>query len=190
MSTVTDPVERFGLITGISVIGAVVAWILFGLLTSPVLYLTIRTSPEVAGLAVLGIVGWGIWFGQMLLNPEFREMRQTFDEEMELSWLATILLVMGNIGYYNVLLFFTVGIGIIIANAGFPTVAALFALVYPAYDGEVLYRGVPISLSGILVIGLAFGLVLLSTTDEVTWRDLGITAPIERLIGAPDWELL
>lgn len=179
----TDPGTRLGFIMSASLVGTVSGWILFGLLTSPVLYYFIQRSAEIAGMAFLGVSALGIWFGQKILENEFREYRETIEEELELNWTGQAILSMTNITYYNVLLYLSVSIGLLIASAGYPTVGVLFSFLYPAYDLESIYRGIPFSLGGLVAFSIALIVVALSIKEESSWRDIDLLAPVERLIG-------
>lgn len=134
-------------------------------------------------MAVLGIVAWGIWFGQKLLESGFRETQQEIQEDADLPAWGQAILTIVTIIYYNSILLVAITLGGYIAATGYPTLGAILAFVYPAYDMESVYRGIPLSLAGVVAIGFAVGIAVFSIKDEVSWREIDLLAPVERLMG-------
>lgn len=183
MGTVTDPRKRIGFITGLSLGGTVAAWIVLGLFTSPVLYIALDAGSQAAGVVVLGIFGWGIWFGQQLLRDDMREEYEELREEVDEggSYLMPLFTLV-NLAYYNIVMFATLMATLFIATNGFPAVATVFALVYPAYDIGVTYRGYPLSIAGGLAVVIAIGIVI-ANLGEITWQEIDFGDVLYRVIG-------
>lgn len=167
----------------VTVIGSLAAWIVLGLFTSPILYIGLNTHPISAGYVALGIFGWGVWFSQQLFTERVQEAYEEVREEVDESpgFLAPLLTII-NLGYYNIVMYVALFIAVTIAGAGFPGVAAIFALLYPAYDMWVVYQGYPLSIAGLLAISIALAIVL-ANLGQVSWRDVDFGDIVYRVVG-------
>jgi hypothetical protein len=87
-----------------------------------------------------------------------------------------------NLAYYNIVIYATIITSLFIAVNGFPAIAVVFALIYPAYDMAIVYRGYPLSIAGVLAVVIAVGLVLANLRD-VSWQEIDFGNVLYRVIG-------
>lgn len=105
--------------------------------------------------AILGIIGWSVYFGQdlglyrMKTPPEEREAE---DEDNFGQLIIAIL-------YFNIILFIGVLLASVFHIAGASFLSVLVAIGYPIYDTETAYRSIPLSFGGVaafVLVGLSF----------------------------------
>lgn len=183
MHTETDPATRLTRIAGTSLVRTLASWVLLGLFTSPVLFVALERGSTAASVGVLAIFGWGIWFGQRIPAADGVPDHDAGRTELgEFGPRLAPLVAVGTLVYYNLVLAVTLSAALAISTAGFPALAAIVAVLYPAYDMAIVRRGYPLSIAGVLAVVIASSLVIADRGD-VTWRDIEFGDVLYRAVG-------
>lgn len=105
---------------------------------------------EFLPFALLSFGGLLVYLGQLSIADRITDVTEAGDSR-ETAILATALTVV----YYNVVLL----VGALLAGAlymsGFPAMAFGVAVLYPAYDAEMVGLGAPVSVAGAFVFSVA-----------------------------------
>lgn len=180
MDVETDPAERFKYVLSGSVIAFPSAALTLALLTSPVLYWSLRRGPAVGGVAVLALTGWSLYLGQRIVLEGPPDVPEEYGD-LDWRWRAG-LTVLG-IVYYNVVLLVTVYASVRLTAVGFGLAGAVVAFVFPAYDVAVTERGVPLSISGLLALVTRAVLVASNVSESVAPAAARVDELVVELVG-------
>lgn len=90
------------------------------------------------------------------------------DSDFEPGWLATQALSVLSVVYFNLLVAVAVGLALAVG----PQFGVAVAVLYPIADARIVELGIPLSISGLAVIGMAAIIGLSSLSESVSWRDL------------------
>jgi hypothetical protein len=157
--------------------GAVVITFILGIICFPVIGPFASSKPLLAVYAGLGVVGWGVHFGQRLALDRMNRIDSDYGSDREDSILTQFLLAAVAGIYYNSVIFLSTTIAYSLELAGMPVIAVLAGFIYPSYDSEMARRSVPLSFGGIA----AFVMLVLNILIErlgwvkgVSWASLGL----------------
>lgn len=153
--------------------------LLIGLLSSPAVYLNIRSGPRLGGLAVLAVTGLGLVGAHNSIWGE-----KPTDISKSLGTVGRSLYTLMVIVMYNVITLAAVFIALVAGELWSVAIAAPVAFAYPIFDFGIVQRGVPLSISGVTAVGIAVGIKFGQITEHIRWRDVHPDEFVGRLLGA------